>query len=259
MIHQAKSYLNYRKKALGRHGVHSPFVYDLLHQVLDKKDQFYAFKAIELIRESLKMNNKEVVIEDLGAGSKNSKSDKRTIRQIIKSSAKAPKYGQLLFRLANHFAANNIIELGTSLGISTSYLGKARKSSTIYTIEGATNIAKLAKQNFKKLKLKNIEVIEGNFDTTLQPLLNKIEKVDFVFFDGNHKEKATLNYFNQCLEKVHNNTIFVFDDIYWSEGMTSAWEIIKKSNRVTVTIDVFELGIVFFKKELPKQDFVIKY
>lgn len=259
MINQAKSYINYRKKAVGRHGVHSPFVYDLLHQVLDKKDQFYAFKAIELIRESLKMNNDEVVIDDLGAGSKNNNSNKRTVRQIIKSSAKVPKYGQLLFRLANHFAVENIIELGTSLGISTAYLGKSRKSSAIYTLEGAPNIAKLAKQNFKKLKLNNINVIEGNFDDTLQPLLDQLEKVDFVFFDGNHKEEATLNYFSQCLEKIHNNTIFVFDDIYWSEGMTTAWENIKKNNKVTVTIDVFELGIVFFRKELPKQDFVIKY
>ncbi len=259
MIHQAKSYLNYRKNAVGRHGVHSPFVYDLLRQVLDKGDCFYAFKAIELIRESLKMNNEEVVVEDLGAGSKNNNSNKRTVREIIKSSAKAPKYGQLLFRLANYFEVNNVIELGTSLGISTAYLGKARKTSSIYTLEGAPNIAKLAKQNFKKLKLSNIKIIEGNFDKTLPHLLNQLEKVDFVFFDGNHKEEATLNYFNQCIEKTHNNTIFVFDDIYWSEGMTTAWEKIKENDQVTVTIDVFEMGIVFFRKELPKQDFVIKY
>lgn len=259
MIYQAKSYLNYRKKAVGRHGVHSPFVYDLLRQVLDKRDHFYAFKAIELIRESLKMNNELVVVEDLGAGSKNNNSSKRTVREIIRSSAKAPKYGQLLFRLANYFEVNNVIELGTSLGVSTAYLGKARKASSIYTLEGAPNIAKLAKQNFNLLKLSNINIIEGNFDKTLPLLLNQLESVDFVFFDGNHKEEATLNYFNQCIEKTHNNTIFVFDDIYWSEGMTTAWEKIKENDQVTVTIDVFEMGIVFFRKELPKQDFVIKY
>lgn len=259
MIHQTKSYFNYRKNAVGRHGVHSPFVYDLLRHVLDKNDQFYAFKAIELIRESLKMNNEEVLVEDLGAGSKGNNSNKRTVRQIIKSSAKAPKYGQLLFRLANYFEVNNIIELGTSLGVSTAYLGKSRKSATIYTLEGASNIAKLARQNFNKLKLSNIQIVEGNFDTTLPTLLNNLEKIDLVFFDGNHKEEATLNYFNQCLENIHNNTIFVFDDIYWSEGMTSAWQSIKKNSKVTVTVDVFELGIVFFRKELPKQDFIIKY
>ncbi len=259
MIHQAKSYFNYRTKAVGKHGVHSPFVYDLLHHVLDKKDEFYAFKAIELIRESLKINQQTIEVNDLGAGSKVNNTNKRSISQIIKSSAKAPKYGQLLFRLANYFEANTIVELGTSLGISTAYLGKARKSSSIYTLEGANEITKLAQQNFNKLKLPNIKIIEGNFDETLPNLLEKVEKVDLVFFDGNHTEKATLTYFEQCLEKVHEDSIFVFDDIYWSEGMTKAWKTIKKNEQVTVTLDIFELGIVFFKKELKKQDFVINY
>lgn len=259
MIHQAKSYLNYRKNAIKKETSNSEFVNDLLVHVFDKNDSFYAFKAIELIRKSLKMNTSKVIIEDLGAGSKNNKSNKRTVRQIIKSSAKAPKYGQLLFRLANYLEINNAIELGTSLGISTAYIKKARKSAQVYTLEGAKNVSKLAKENFKTLKLHKLEVVEGNFDHNLEPLLNKLTDIDFVFFDGNHREEATLNYFNQCLKKIHNNTVFVFDDIYWSEGMTRAWEKIKENNNVTLTIDVFELGVVFFKKEISKQNLVINY
>jgi predicted O-methyltransferase YrrM len=259
LIYQVKAYLSYRKKALKKVTSNSEFVSDLLVHVFDKKDTFYAFKAIEFVRESLKMNTTKVSIEDLGAGSKKNKTNERTVRQIITSSAKAPKYGQLLFRLANYLEINNAIELGTSLGISTAYIKKARKSAQVYTLEGAPNIVKLAEENFNLLKLKKLEVIEGNFDQTLQPLLDQLEKVDFVFFDGNHKEAATLNYFNQCLTKVHNDTVFVFDDIYWSEGMTNAWEIIKRNNQITLTIDVFELGIVFFKKDLSKQNLIINY
>lgn len=207
----------------------------------------------------MKLDNTVLKIEDLGAGSKNSSSNERTIRQLIKNSAKAPKYGQLLFRLVNYVEAKNIIELGTSLGMSTLYLANSRRYSNVYTLEGSKEIAKKAKDNFNKMQLKNIEVINGNFDNTLTPLLDKLQKVDFVFFDGNHKEKPTLHYFEKCLSKVHNNTVFVFDDIYWSEEMTSAWKVIKANKKVTMTIDVFEMGIVFFRKELPKQDLVINY
>ena len=259
MIYQVKAYLSYRKKALKKGSSNSKFVSDLLVHVFDKKDNFYAFKAIEFVRKSLKLNTSKVVIEDLGAGSKKSQSNERTVRQIITSSAKAPKYGQLLFRLANFLEINNAIELGTSLGISTAYIKKARKSAQVYTLEGAPAIVKLAKENFKLLKLKKLEVIEGNFDQTLQPLLDKLETIDFVFFDGNHREEATLNYFNQCLEKAHNDTVFIFDDIYWSEGMTNAWNTIKENDKVTLTIDVFELGIVFFKKDLSKENLIINY
>lgn len=259
MVHQAKAYFNYRKNALKKGTTTSEFVTDLLVQVFDKKDTFYAFKAIEMVRESLKLNATKITVKDLGAGSKRANTNERSVRQLITASAKAPKYGQLLFRLANYIELTNAIELGTSLGITSAYLKKARREAHLFTLEGAPTIAALARKNFQLLNLKNITLIEGNFDDTLPPLLNRLKTVDFVFFDGNHTKEATLNYFNLCLAKIHDSTVFVFDDIYWSEGMTEAWEIIKEHHKVTVTIDVFELGIVFFKKGLPKEHLVIKY
>jgi len=259
MLHQAKSYIKYKRNAVGKHGVHSPFVFDLMRQVFDKNDCFYAFKPIELIRENLKLDKTKIEVLDLGAGSKKNNDNKRSIRQIITQSAKAPKYGQLLFRLVNYLNCNIIVEIGTSLGMTTLYLANAKRYGKIYTLEGSPEIALKAKQNFKKLNLKNITLIEGDFNNTLPTLLQKLKQIDFVFFDGNHTQEATLNYFAKCLEKKHNNTVFVFDDIYWSEGMTAAWEKIKKHKEVTTTIDIFEMGIVFFRKELPKQDLVIKY
>lgn len=259
MLYQTKSYFRYLKKAKGAHGVHSPFVFDLMRQVFDTKDRFYAFEAIELIRKQLILDNRKIEINDLGAGSKKGNNKTKTISKIVKSASKPPKYGQLLFRLANYSQVTNALEIGTSLGISTAYLAKARKTAEITTLEGDSNIARIAEENFKKLKLNNVTLIKGNFDNTLPLFLKDKKKLDFVFFDGNHTQKSTLNYFNQCLSKTHNNTIFVFDDIYWSEGMTKAWEDIKTDNRVTTTIDIFQMGIVFFRKELPKQHLVIKY
>ena len=109
------------------------------------------------------------------------------------------------------------------------------------------------------MELQNIEQHVGNFDDVLPKILSEKEKIDFVFFDGNHRKEPTLNYFRQCLDKVHEGSVFIFDDIYWSLEMKEAWSEIKMNEQVTVTLDLFYLGIVFFRKEQVKQHFIIRY
>jgi predicted O-methyltransferase YrrM len=177
----------------------------------------------------------------------------------VRVAAKPSKYGQLLFRMVNHFQPTTVLELGTSVGITTAYLSAAHSKIKVTTIEGCPEIAAIAATNFKHLNIQNIDQQIGNFDSLLPAFLAKTEKLDFVFFDGNHRKEPTLNYFYQCLEKAHESSVFIFDDIYWSAEMTAAWEIIKNNAQVTVTLDLFSLGIVFFRKEQVKQHFLIRY
>ena len=205
------------------------------------------------------LTDMEITIEDYGAGSRVNNSNTRKIKDIAKNTLKSPKYGQLLFRLVNRFKPATILELGTSLGISTLYLAASSKKIKVTTVEGCPNTAKVAQINFDKIGFKNIELINDTFDHFLPKHLPKINVLDFVFFDGNHQKEATINYFNLCVEKTHNNTVFIFDDIHWSEGMTAAWEEIKKHPKVTSTIDIYFMGIVFFNSELSKENFVLKF
>lgn len=248
----------YRIKSTNTHGVHSPFVFELLNSVFYNSKSYYSYSQIEELRSVLKKNKKKIIHVDLGALA-SGKNKNFTVSDIVKKSAKKPKYSKLLFRLVNYFQAKQILELGTSLGISTAYIASGNLSSNLITLEGSPEIAKIAEENFKNLNLKNIRLIEGNFNNTLPTVLTKIEKLDFVFFDGNHTYEATINYFNQCLAKKHASSIFVFDDIYWSPEMTTAWEEIKNHPDVTVSIDIFQMGIVFFRKEQMKQHFIIRY
>jgi predicted O-methyltransferase YrrM len=196
---------------------------------------------------------------DLGAGSHLQNKTSKSISEIVHAAAKPEKYAQLLFRLVNHFQPATILELGTSLGISSAYMASANSRSKLITIEGCKEIAAIAGQNFKKLELFNIEQLTGNFDDRLPEVLKKIDQLDFVFFDGNHRKIPTINYFEQCLEKASERSVFVFDDIYWSDEMKEAWQEIKNNDRVTVTIDLFYFGILFFRKEQVKEHFVIRY
>jgi len=258
-LYTAYKYLIYRFQSVDEHGVHSPFVFDLLLNVIYNKVKFYNYLKIEELRLKLLVSNQEVSITDMGAGSVKGLKKSRKVKEIAQNSAKSAKYAQLLFRIVNHFQPKTILELGTSLGISTSYLASVNSESNIFTIEGSEEIAEIAKNNFQELELTNIRSISGNFDSELPLLLERIETLDFVFFDGNHRKEPTLNYFEQCLKKATEKSVFVFDDIYWSKEMTEAWEEIKKNERVSVTIDLFFIGIVFFRKEQAKQHFVIKF
>jgi predicted O-methyltransferase YrrM len=256
---QVSKYISHKIKAVSKHKVHSPFVFDLIVDVFENENSYYAFPAVELIRKKLLLSKQKLTIEDMGAGSRVFKSKQRRIKDIAKHSAKEPKYAQLLFKLVNYYQPNTILELGTSLGLTTTYLAKARKKAKVYTLEGSPEICKVAKNTFKSLLVKNVQLVQGDFYETLPETLPEIAVLDFAFFDGNHQKKPTLDYFNQCLKKASEHSVFVFDDIYWSDEMTEAWEEIKTHPEVTLTVDIFQFGIVFFRKGIEKQHFVLSY
>ncbi|MDP6909786.1 MAG: class I SAM-dependent methyltransferase, partial [Flavobacteriales bacterium] len=220
---RAKQYAKHLSKAKNRHGVHSPFVYGLLDNVIFDKTHYPEYDQIDRAKELLESRRDQIKIKDLGAGSTVNRSNKRSISDIAKNSAKAGKWGQLLFRLAKHFLPKTMIELGTSLGIGSLYQSLGNQEGKLITFEGCPNTAAIARTQFETLGLQNIQIIEGNFDETLQPTLATVDKLDWVFIDGNHQKEPTIRYFEQCLEKCTNDSILLFDDIYWSKGMAEAW------------------------------------
>jgi len=253
-------YLNYfiKSKHYGGHGIHSPFIYNFSQKVIFSKKKHPFFKDIDQIRKSYKHNNKLIPISDYGAGSRISKNNYRQIKNIAKTASTQKKYGELISRMITYLELKNILELGTSLGIGTLYLSSPLKTR-VCTIEGDPEIYKQAKTTFKQLKADNITAINKLFDKALPLCLNEMPSLDLVYFDGNHQKQATLDYFEQCLTKISNHSVFIFDDIHWSAEMEAAWEQIKKHKKTRVTIDLFQIGIVFFRKELSKQHFTIKY
>ena len=254
-----KYFFQFLLASKNEHSLHSPFVFNLYTKIVKDKKTLPIFAEIENLRKKLLKNRTLIEIADFGAGSRIYKTNQREIRQIAKSAEKAPKFGRLLFRLIQHFKPNTIFDLGTSLGITTLYESKACESGKIYTFEGCPETAKMAKDNFKALGCRNIEVIVGNLDETLSNKLKEIEQLNFVFFDANHRYEPTVRYFEMCMAKANEDSVFVFDDIHWSDEMHEAWEYISKHKAVMISIDLFFVGLVFFRKNQPKQHFVLRY
>jgi predicted O-methyltransferase YrrM len=145
------------------------------------------------------------------------------------------------------------------LGISTLYQSLASPNAKVITLEGSPETSKAAGANFDMIRAKSIQRITGNFDETIPALSDSVSQVDYVFMDGNHKKQPTLDYFRLLSRKSHTGTVFVLDDIRWSKEMKEAWLSIIKEPQVTVSIDLFSMGIVFFKLNQAKEHFVLRF
>jgi predicted O-methyltransferase YrrM len=242
------------------HGIHSPFVYDFIEKVLNDKKKYACYASIENRRNALLKDDSVIEVEDFGAGSSVIKTNKRVVAKMAQSSLKPKKFAQLLFRMVQHYQPKTMVELGTSFGITSAYMAQANTNARLYTCEGAKNIAAIAQQTFSQLDINNAIVQQGDFTVTLPRLLQQLPAVDFVFIDGNHRYQPTKDYFNQLLQHSHAQTIFIFDDIHWSAEMESAWKEIQQHSSVTLTIDLFFIGIVCINPGIKvKQHFIIRF
>jgi predicted O-methyltransferase YrrM len=253
-------FLSYKKKAKSAFRLHSPFVFDFYRNVLQDKKSYEDYTLIENLRNLLKRDITQIEITDFGAGSRIFDSNIRKVKDIANTSLKVKKYAQLLYRIAHNYKPETILELGTSLGITTSYLAKGNPTAQITTMEGCPEIAHIATQNFKLLDISNIEVIVGNFDNTLVNYLANNPNLSLVFIDGNHRYEPTLRYLSLLLPYLKNDAFLIFDDIHWSEEMDKAWQDIQTHPEITMTIDLYEIGLAFIRKEKKeKENFILKF
>ena len=257
---QAFSYLIYRSKAVTRYKIHSPFVYQLVNEVFRDKEKFTDFSRLNRIHKRYAKRVDRIETMDFGSGSggKEFKVKITSVGKIVKKRTHSQKQLEFLYRMAQYFKPATILEFGTAAGISTNYLAMGSPTSRLITMEGCMGLASVAEKNFKKRELK-VELEVGEFDAIIDHVLEGIDQLDMVFVDGNHRKKPTIDYFEKCAKLATENSVFMFDDIHWSPGMQSAWNTIKKDKRVSVTIDLFWVGLVFFKTDITKQDFVVRY
>jgi predicted O-methyltransferase YrrM len=253
-----KEYLQYFHFKTDEHSLHSPFIYQFYHRFIKDKAYDSKWETIEDKRNELLKNKTEYKIFDLGAGSKIVKSPNRKVKSIAQHSLSSAKFSQFLYRIIQYFNFNNIVELGTSLGINTSYLSRAKAEAQVFTFEADSNAIRIAKEVNNGNE--NIKFITGDIAKTLPELLLKLDqKVDLVYADANHTYEASIQYFNFILPYLNSNSIYIMDDIHWSKGMKKAWMELKESDTVTFSIDLFDAGILFFNPDFEKQHYVLDF
>jgi len=241
------------------HGIHSPFVYDIVSRVFRNKIDKDIFLSVEQLRKKMLSDKRSILVQDLGSQAELSENNLINLSEIATRSPVPAKYGALLAKIAAEFGKPLIIEFGTSIGISTIYMAKACKDAKVITIEGCPSIAQIAKQNFIDSGLTNVALLVGSFDDLISDFAVQGVKPGMVFIDGNHRKEPVINYFNQMAKLSDSNSVIIIDDINYSIEMAEAWNEIKLHKKVSITIDIFRMGICFFREGISHNDYVIRY
>lgn len=257
--HLLRSYGRHLLHAGNRHNVHSPFVFGLVEQALRKQRSPVHFPDLEALRSTLLKDRTMIPVIDLGAGSHRSNAAERRIRDIARTALKPRAQAELLHRITRWARPTTALELGTSLGITTLYLARAMATGRVVTIEGSPAIHGIAQRNFRQMDQGNIQTLCGSFGDQLPVALGGMDRLDLAFIDGHHALLPTLDYFERCLTKAHEGSMFIFDDIHWSPGMEQAWAAIQAHSRVSVTIDLYKFGLVFLRKGQQREHFRLRY
>lgn len=256
MLYPITSYLRFLLRSGNAHGLHSPFVYDLYTKCIRDKMDYPIYEVMSNYRKALYQDHRAIEVTDLGAGSKVFKPNKaRKVWAIARNAGAGKKKQRLLFRLARYFKAKEILELGTSVGLGTIALALADAKARVVTVEGCPNTARIAQYYFDRFSLRNISLVNKSFEAALK---SRKEPVDLIYLDGQHSYTGTKELFEMILPLTHNDSLLILDDIYWSQDIQKAWKEVSNDKRVRVSIDLYWMGLVFFRKEQPKQHFTLR-
>lgn len=248
-----------RRKGAKGHGLHSPFIYELNRNVLNSREKHPEYREILQYRRNLLKLNEWIRVDDQGAGSRVFASSLRKAGRIAATAGSSCSTGKLLFRLARHFNPGTVIELGTSLGFGTFCLARGAPEAKVHSIEACPGQIRTARGELAKAGIVNAELAEQSFSTGLPELLGSIETADMVYFDGDHRKESLLWQFSKCLAKATPDSVFIVADINWSAGMSEAWDMLCNDPAVTVSVDLFHCGLLFFRKGVAKQHFVLGF
>jgi predicted O-methyltransferase YrrM len=251
-----RAYITYWLDAVSRHSLHSPFFYDFYRMVIIPAKRSKGFSDIERLRAAMLKDDTEISVKDLGAGSRHNPSATRKIKDIARTSLSSPLFSRIYTMMINHYQCKHVLELGTSLGINTLYLG--REGTFVTTFEGSDEISEIARRNFKKAGMSHIHLVEGDIAKTLPQHLTGSGKVDFALMDANHQFDPTLTYFKLLKGAIHERSVIVVDDIHYHQGMERAWNEMRHDPLVYGSIDLFRAGILFFDPSLNKQHVVLQ-
>ncbi len=253
-------YLKYLLKARHRkgHGIHSPYVFELVTKVIFDKTKYSDYDFFRSLRKKLRSLDIKLKVENIGAKSGYFNSDERKLSELVRKSSISLKFGMLLYRLAKYYKPATIIELGTSIGLSTAFLAKGNAEAKVITVEGNVALYKFAVNSFRNNNIPNVIIRQGMFDDLLDELAEHIAEKTLIFIDGNHQYNSTLHYFNFFSNRM-NEGIIVLDDIHWSQGMNRAWSEITHREESQASIDLFDMGIVILRPGITRQNYTIKY
>ena len=236
--------------------IHSPFVFNLLTNVINRRIEPSEFQKLNSIRSELINNNDKIEIEAVGTSSVTTKA---FVSSIAKRYSVSSKYGRLLYNLVNHFQPSTILETGTGLGLSAANMALGNSHATVHTIDAISSLSNVAKQTLNNHNIHNVVFHNGQLDEVLEKICKDIQPIDAAYLDANHTYDATLRYFNILQPYLTTKAFVVIDDIHWSKDMNRAWKKLCQHESVTLSLDFYRMGVLFLNPDLSRENFQLYY
>lgn len=205
------------------HGVHSPFVFNLINKVIEEKSPYYAYLDI-----------------------------RREVNKIITPSLYVQKQNLLAFRLVNYFNAFNILELGSKFGVNTLSMLTFSKQAHCYCYEPDIQKKEIAEKILNNY-LSQVTFLNSPFDIKVNALF------DAIFIDLKHNSCIAKDNFDQVLALCSEKTFLFVDGIRENEKLNQIWSCLSDNERRTAKLDFFHFGILFFNKQVSRWDYQISF
>ena len=242
-------YVQHRLEAKNRHGVHSPFVYRLIDEVIYDLHAKSDYPNLKHFCQILRYDDRSILVHDQST----------SVKVFVKNKCKSLRSAQLIYRLANYFSPNQVIELGTSMGIDTAYVAKSAPQARIISMDQDVDTAAFTSENLAKQAIKNVQILTGDLSQVFPDVLAELQSLDFVLINRGHDKEAMINYLNQCVPKLKETSVVVVDAIYRDKEMNEFWQQMKIHPQITVTIDLFQMGLAFVRPQQAEEHFKIRF
>ncbi len=188
---------------------------------------------------------------------KTGKSQTEQIGKWAKRVTSTEKFSKFLARLVDWLEVKCVLETGTAAGINAITLS-ATKAHKIITIEGSSEVATLAKTHIAKFGNDKITLINDTIQKAFTPTLVKYEP-ELIFLDADHRSETITFYLEEIAKMPIPPKCILIHDIYWSDDMLTVWKKVISDPQYPLTVDLFEVGLIFPERQMHKQHFKIKF
>lgn len=250
------SYIKYCFTSGHQHGfgIHSPYLFHLVTRIIEEDLPYYKYSLIEKVRKLMSQ-----VDERIGVFNDDGTKRLRKIKSVVGDYAITPKYGQLLFRLVNYYKPSVILEYGTTCGISTMYMAAPNSKTSVYSLSKQPEMADLSQSMCERIAMHNIKRSKAtDLMAEAQRLVQEMPEDDFLYINSaTPAEVSTL--VNLRMARNGKRFFIVVPNPYTTDEMWNVWQALKADERVKLSINIFNLGILIANENLQKEDFILRF
>jgi hypothetical protein len=243
----------YLKRARHRrgHGIHSPFLFHLITEVVEDKRKLPEYEFVK------KLKNKAIqLLDNCSDASFTNVYQQFNLalsnpHQLYKKVELPFRYAKVVFRLIREFKPSVIANYGPTFGVNLALMAIADNNSIVYQLINDASCNTISKELLNDSAISNIRFFHEDSVLTSSP--------EFIYVNYPGNPGRSRSVIQIILENHGADDVLIIRGIHESAEMEIYWMEVIESGSVHVSLDLFEIGIVLFRKGLQKENFIHRF